>query len=167
MYMIFGFLKYHISVHSRRTSTWSYIASVMDTGWTITKGRERRKAVKRTSDRIKPESWSDSKPNSTTNKGMPRRSRWRRRECTRCYKNRHLWKEIGLPSPKFGEYSKTNECWMCCVTELRCMNRGIANRRMMKKHQRGQCQLTCWTERANHVPKFSPTWLNRRGKRRL
>lgn len=110
-YSVRSFLKYHISVHSRRTSTWSYTASVMDTGWTITRGRERRKAVRRTSDHIKPERWSALKPNSTTNRGMPRRSRWRRREWTGCYRNRHLlnlpWKWSLATQPSIPTYELT------------------------------------------------------------
>ena len=49
----------------------------------------------------------------------------------------------------------------------RCTNRERANRRMMRRRLREPCQRTCWTERGSPVPRSSPTWLNRRGRRKL
>lgn len=146
-------------MYSRRTSTSSYTASVMATVWTTTRGRGRRRAVRRTSDRTKPERWSALKPNSTTNRDTPRRSRWRRRE-------RYLQLQSGVNTGENqGGFAKLLCVYLCSA--LRCTSRGRANRRMMTRHQKGRCQLTCWTERANHAPKSCPTWSNRRGKRKL
>lgn len=75
-------------LHSRRTSTLSCTASVTVTGSTTMRGKGRRRAVRRMSAPTKPRSSSVWKPNCTTNRGMPRRSRWRKREYTRpCTRN--------------------------------------------------------------------------------